>query len=218
MQQAVSQPQSPNSQHFIRECAVDIITATIMLLLIMNPLGNLPIFISVLRHVEQKRRKKVLMRELLFALVIMLLFLYLGTSLLEWLGLRQESVSIAGGIILFIIALRLIFPQPGGVLGLPAGDEPFIVPLAIPLISGPSLLAALILLANQSPDQMLHWTAASFIAWFISATILMFSSFFLRTLGQRGLNAIERLMGMILVMISVQMFLDGIMAYLEVAR
>ncbi|RUO23347.1 hypothetical protein CWE08_01475 [Aliidiomarina iranensis] len=193
---------------------MDTVTAAITLLLIMNPLGNLPIFISVLRHVDPKRRRKVLIRELLFALVFMLLFLYLGTSLLSWLGLRQESVSIAGGIILFIIALRLIFPQPGGVLGLPAGDEPFIVPLAIPLISGPSLLAALLLLANQAPDQMLDWTLASIAAWAISATILLFSGFVLRALGQRGLNAIERLMGMILVMISVQMFLDGIMAYL----
>ncbi|TRW48965.1 YhgN family NAAT transporter [Aliidiomarina halalkaliphila] len=196
---------------------MDTLTAAITLLLIMNPLGNLPIFISVLRHVDPKRRKKVLIRELLFALFFMLLFLYLGTSLLAWLGLRQEAVSIAGGIILFIIALRLIFPQPGGVLGLPAGDEPFIVPLAIPLISGPSLLAALLLLANNSPDRMFDWTLASVIAWGISATILMFSSFFLRALGQRGLNAIERLMGMILVMIAVQMFLDGIMAYVDKA-
>src|SRR5690554_2389151 len=194
---------------------MDIITATITLLLIMNPLGNLPIFLSVLRHVEQKRRRVVLMRELLFALGFMLLFLWLGSGLLNFLGLRQESVSIAGGIILFIIALRLIFPQPGGVLGLPAGDEPFIVPLAIPLISGPSLLAALILFANQAPDRMFDWTIAAVAAWVISSTVLMFSSVFLRALGQRGLNAIERLMGMILIMISVQMFLDGIMKYVE---
>ena len=196
---------------------MDIITATITLLLIMNPLGNLPIFLSVLRHVEPKRRRLVLMRELLFALGFMLLFLWLGSGLLNFLGLRQESVSIAGGIILFIIALRLIFPQPGGVLGLPAGDEPFIVPLAIPLISGPSLLAALILFANQAPDRMVDWTIASVLAWAITATVMMFSNIFLRALGQRGLNAIERLMGMILVMISVQMFLDGVMAYLDQA-
>ncbi|MCL4410354.1 YhgN family NAAT transporter [Aliidiomarina haloalkalitolerans] len=194
---------------------MDTLTATITLLLIMNPLGNLPIFISVLRHVDPKRRRKVLIRELLFALFFMLLFLYLGSALLDALGLRQEAVTIAGGIILFIIALRLIFPQPGGVLGLPAGDEPFIVPLAIPLISGPSLLATLILLASQSPDRMFDWTLASVSAWAISATILLFSNFVLRALGQRGLNAVERLMGLLLVMIAVQMFLDGIVAYIE---
>jgi len=194
---------------------MDTLTAAITLLLIMNPLGNLPIFISVLRHVDPKRRCKVLIRELLFALFFMLLFLYLGSALLDALGLRQEAVTIAGGIILFIIALRLIFPQPGGVLGLPAGDEPFIVPLAIPLISGPSLLATLILLASQSPDRMFDWTLASVSAWAISATILLFSNFVLRALGQRGLNAVERLMGLLLVMIAVQMFLDGIVAYIE---
>ncbi|MCH8501624.1 MAG: YhgN family NAAT transporter [Aliidiomarina sp.] len=194
---------------------MDTLTAAITLLLIMNPLGNLPIFISVLRHVDPKRRRKVLIRELLFALFFMLLFLYLGSALLDALGLRQEAVTIAGGIILFIIALRLIFPQPGGVLGLPAGDEPFIVPLAIPLISGPSLLATLILLASQSPDRMFDWTLASVSAWAISATILLFSNFVLRALGQRGLNAVERLMGLLLVMIAVQMFLDGIVAYIE---
>src|SRR5690554_7574313 len=137
------------------------------------------------------------------------------SGLLESLGLRQEAVGIAGGIILFIIALRMIFPQPGGVLGLPAGEEPFLVPLATPLISGPSLLASLILLANQSPDRMVDWTIAAVGAWLVSAAVLMFSSVFLRALGQRGLNAIERLMGMILIMIAVQMFLDGIMKYVE---
>lgn len=194
---------------------MDIITAVITLLLIMNPLGNLPVFMSVLRNVEPRRRRKVLIRELVIALFFMLLFLYMGVSLLEWLGLRQESVSIAGGIVLFIIALRLIFPQPGGVMGLPKGDEPFIVPLAIPLISGPSLLAALILFANQHPDRMLDWTIAVLVSWVVTLVVLLFSDLFLRTLGQRGLNAIERLMGMILIMISVQMFLDGIIAYLD---
>src|SRR5690554_3980881 len=192
---------------------MDIWTASVTLLLIMNPLGNLPIFLSVLRHIEPKRRRVVLARELIFALIIMLIFLYAGTGLLESLGLRQEAVGIAGGIILFIIALRMIFPQPGGVLGLPAGEEPFLVPLATPLISGPSLLASLILLANQAPDRMIDWTLAAVGAWFVSAVVLMFSSVFLRALGQRGLNAIERLMGMILIMIAVQMFLDGIMDY-----
>jgi len=194
---------------------MDIWTASVTLLLIMNPLGNLPIFLSVLRHIEPKRRRVVLARELIFALIIMLIFLYAGTGLLESLGLRQEAVGIAGGIILFIIALRMIFPQPGGVLGLPAGEEPFLVPLATPLISGPSLLASLILLANQSPERMVDWTIAAVGAWLVSATVLMFSNVFLRALGQRGLNAIERLMGMILIMIAVQMFLDGIMQYVE---
>ncbi|MBY6187559.1 YhgN family NAAT transporter [Marinobacter hydrocarbonoclasticus] len=193
---------------------MDILSAAVMLFLIMDPLGNMPIFLSVLRHVDPKRRRLILIRELLFALGIMLIFLYAGESMLSFLNLRTESVSIAGGIILFLIAIRMIFPTPGGVTGLDAGQEPFLVPLAIPLIAGPSVLAALLLLAHTEPDKMTDWTLALLLSWGISAAILMFSGLFHRLLGERGLVALERLMGMVLVMISVQMFLDGIAQYL----
>jgi multiple antibiotic resistance protein len=124
-------------------------------------------------------------------------------------------VSIAGGIILFLIGLKMIFPQPGGVAGLTSDEEPFIVPLAIPMIAGPSILAALILLANQEHNRMLDWSLALGATWLASATILMLSSTLHRILGERGLIAIERLMGMgmILIMISIQMLLDVIGQY-----
>ncbi|MFT6898826.1 MAG: multiple antibiotic resistance protein [Paraglaciecola sp.] len=189
---------------------MDIWSAAITLFLIMDPLGNLPVFMSVLKTIEPKRRRFVLIRELLFSLLIMLGFLFSGQAVLDFLSVKQETVSIAGGIILFLIALKMIFPQPGGVTGLPSGEEPFIVPLAIPMIAGPSILAALILLANQDHSRMLDWSMALGAAWFISATILMFSSVLHRLLGERGLIAIERLMGMILIMISIQMFMDGV--------
>ncbi|GAA5218350.1 YhgN family NAAT transporter [Corallincola platygyrae] len=192
---------------------MDTLSAAVTLFLIMDPLGNLPIFLSVLKNIEPKRRRIVLIRELLISLVIMLLFLFAGSSILDFLQLSQESVSIAGGIILFLIALKMIFPQPGGVTGLAVGEEPFIVPLAIPLIAGPSILAALLLMAHQDPNRMVDWSLALIGAWAVSAVILMFSGLFHRLLGERGLTAMERLMGMILVMISVQMFLDGIFAY-----
>ncbi|MBV7316053.1 YhgN family NAAT transporter [Shewanella sp. NIFS-20-20] len=189
-------------------------SAAVMLFLIMDPLGNLPIFASILRHIEPKKRRKVLIRELLFALAIMMLFLFAGQSILNFLNLRSESVSIAGGIILFLIAIKMIFPQPGGVTGLAAGEEPFIVPMAIPLMAGPSILAALILLANADPLRMVDWSIALASAWGASAVILMFYQVFTRVLGEKGLTAVERLMGMVLVMLSVQMFLDGVGTYL----
>jgi multiple antibiotic resistance protein len=192
---------------------MDTLSAAVTLFLIMDPLGNLPIFMSVLKTIEPKRRRIVLARELIFSLIIMLIFLFSGQAVLSFLSVKQETVSIAGGIILFLIALRMIFPQPGGVTGLPPGEEPFIVPLAIPMVAGPSILAALILLANQDHNRMLDWTIALGLAWFISATILMFSSVLHKILGERGLIAIERLMGMILVMISIQMLLDGVGQY-----
>lgn len=192
---------------------MDIWSAAITLFLIMDPLGNLPVFMSVLKSIEPKRRKIILARELIFSLVIMFTFLFSGQAVLDFLNVRQESVSIAGGIILFLIGLKMIFPQPGGVTGLAAGEEPFIVPLAIPMIAGPSVLAALILLANQDHSRMLDWSIALGAAWLASATILMLSGTFHRLLGERGLTAIERLMGMILIMISIQMLLDGIGQY-----
>ncbi|WP_341502363.1 YhgN family NAAT transporter [Gallaecimonas sp. GXIMD4217] len=194
---------------------MDFFAAAVTLFLIMDPLGNMPVFISILKHLPAKRRRIILIRELFLALAIMLLFLFGGETVLNFLGLRQESVSIAGGIILFLIAIKMIFPTPGGVTGLAVGEEPFLVPMAIPLMAGPSILAALILLSNQVPDQLGMLTVALVGAWAVNAVILMFSEVLMKVMGERGLTAMERLMGMILVMIAVQMFLDGIGRYLE---
>src|SRR6056300_1913982 len=155
---------------------MDTLSAAIMLFLIMDPLGNLPIVMSVLKPFEPKKRLFILARELVFSLLILLVFLFSGDAILAFLNIKQESVSIAGGIILFLIALRMIFPTPGGVMRLPDGEEPFIVPLAIPMIAGPSSMAALILLSNQAPGRMVDWTMALVGAWFLSAVILMFSN------------------------------------------
>ena len=156
-----------------------------------------------------------MIRELLISLVVMLIFLFTGQELLNLLNLKQEAVSIAGGIVLFLIALRMIFPGQGGVTGLPEGEEPLIVPMAIPMIAGPSILAALLLLAHQYPHQMTDWTLALLLAWSASSIILMFYEQINRMLGDRVLQALERLMGMLLVMISVQMLLDGAVKYLS---
>ncbi|MFU9136604.1 MULTISPECIES: YhgN family NAAT transporter [unclassified Erwinia] len=195
----------------------EMISATILLLLIMDPLGNLPIFMSVLKHLEPKRRRVVLIREMLIALVIMLLFLFAGEKILVFLNLRTETVSISGGIILFLIAIKMIFPSPeSSSTGLPAGEEPFLVPLAIPLVAGPSLLATLMLLSHQYPDRMSYLVGALLFAWGTTVVILLLSGLFLRLLGEKGVNALERLMGLILIMLATQMFLDGIRAYLKI--
>ncbi|GAA3943299.1 YhgN family NAAT transporter [Litoribacillus peritrichatus] len=194
---------------------MDFLNASLMLFLIMDPLGNLPVFMSILKSVPEERRMAVLRRELLIALAIMMLFLFAGQSILNALNLKQEAVSISGGIILFIIAIRMIFPGRGGVMGAQPEGEPFIVPLATPMIAGPSILAMLILLVNQSPDRQMEWALALFMAWLISSCILLASKPLFKLLKQRGLIAIERLMGMILVMMAVQMFLDGIVHYVQ---
>ncbi|MGF1758057.1 YhgN family NAAT transporter [Photobacterium sagamiensis] len=191
-------------------------SAAVMLFLIMDPLGNLPVMLSILRHIEPKRRRFIMVRELCFALVILLLFLFGGKQMLTFLHVSTETVSISGGIILFLIAVRMIFPQPGGVTGLAAGEEPFLVPMAIPMIAGPSVLASLLLLSNQDPTRIWDWAFAVVLAWGASFVILMFYEVFNRLLGEKGLKAVERLMGLLLIMIATQMFLDGLRKYLEI--
>lgn len=189
--------------------------AAVTLFLIMDPLGNIPIFLSVLSGVVPERRRRILIRELLIALAIMLLFLFTGPTILTVLGLSREAISIGGGLVLMIIAIRMIFPSRGGVMGDDGGEgEPLIVPLAMPLIAGPSVLATLVLLAETGPDRSGDWLLALMGAWTLSAAILLLSQRLYKLLGARGLKAIERLMGMILVTISVQMLLDGFKSYL----
>ena len=194
---------------------MDIFSTSVLLFLIMDPLGNMPIFISVLKQVPEKHRMKVLIRELMIALLILLVFLFVGDDMLSLLSLEQEAVSIAGAIILFLIAIKMIFPPArGGIMGDALDGEPFIVPLATPLIAGPSILATLILLGNQNPGQEIALIISVLIAWLVSAAILIFSNKIMKLLGNRGVFAIERLMGMILVMLSVQMFMNGIARYI----
>jgi multiple antibiotic resistance protein len=196
---------------------MDILSAGLTLLLIIDPLGNIPVFLSVLKKVEnESRKRKILIRELAIALIVMLVFLFVGQYFLKWLNLRQEAVQIAGGIVLFLIALRMIFPTEKGVMGdLPEG-EPFIVPLAVPLLAGPSTLAMLILLARSQPDRIFDWLIAVLGAWGVTSLIILSSTSFHKILGNRGLMAVEKLMGMVLVAISVQMLIDGITTYLKV--
>ena len=195
---------------------MDILSAGLTLLLIMDPLGNIPVFLSVLKKVEnESRKRKILIRELAIALIVLLVFLFVGQYFLQWLNLRQEAVHIAGGIVLFLIALRMIFPTEKGVMGdLPEG-EPFIVPLAVPLLAGPSTLAMLILLARSQPNRIFEWLIAVLGAWGVTSLIILSSTSFHKILGNRGLMAVEKLMGMVLVAISVQMLLDGITTYLK---
>ena len=194
-----------------------IASAALLLFLILDPLGNIPVFLSLLKGLAPARQRVVIMRELLIALVVLMIFLWAGRYLLELMHLRQESVSIAGGIILFLIGLRMIFPPPDGIMGeLPEG-EPFIVPMAIPMIAGPSGMAAVMLLGSQEPGRMGDWSLALAIAWAATALILFSATYLQKWLGTRVLTAIERLMGMVIVAISVQMLMDGITAYLRIS-
>lgn len=193
---------------------VDVLQAVVTLFIIMDPLGNIPLFLSVLKSVAPERRRRVLVREIAIAYGVLLVFLFIGNYLLTFLGLTAETISIAGGIVLFLIALRMIFPDDRGHAGDSLPGEPFVVPLAVPLFAGPSTLAAVLLLQRSAGPYEGSLLLAVTIAWAISGAILLSSTFLYRVLRERGLIAIERLMGMLLVMVAVQMFMNGVKAFL----
>jgi MarC family membrane protein len=191
------------------------LSAALLLFLILDPLGNIPVFLSLLKPLPAKRQRIVVARELLIALGVLFGFLWCGKIVLDAMHLRQESVSIAGGIVLFLIGLKMIFPSPEGMFGDSIEGEPFIVPLAIPMVAGPSGMASVMLLGSQNPERMGDWSLALLLAWAAAAAILFSATTLYKILGQRVLVAVERLMGMLLVAISVQMLMDGIATYLH---
>jgi small neutral amino acid transporter SnatA (MarC family) len=189
------------------------LSAILLLLLVMDPLGNIPFFVAALGPVDPSRRARVVARELLIAYGVMVVFLFLGRPLLEVLAISGPALTIAGGVILFLIALRMVFPPAAGVPAETVTGEPFIVPLAIPYVAGPSILATEILLMNREPTRWGTWWVALTAAWLVTAILLMLGSRLGAILGARGMIAIERLMGMILVAVAVQMFLSGVTEY-----
>jgi multiple antibiotic resistance protein len=191
----------------------DLLSAVVTLFLIMDPLGNVPIFLSVLKRVAPERRRRIVVREVLIAYGVLLVFMLVGDRALHVLHIDQETISISGGIVLFLIALRMIFPREGA-YGDSIEGEPLVVPLAVPLIAGPSAMAALLLLKRADSGSAVDLWLAMSIAWALTAAILVAAPFFYRILGERGLAAMERLMGMVLVMISVQMFLNGMQTFM----
>lgn len=179
------------------------------LFLLMDPIGNIPLYVSLLKDLAHKRQMKIIIRELLIALFIIILFSFSGNYVLQLLGVCEQTILISGGLILFIIAIRMIFPkgQEGYTEGIGEG-EPFIVPLAIPFVAGPSVLAAVMIYANQETQ----WTMVGAIigAWAATFLILITAPFLKKILGDRGITACERLMGLLLTLVAVQMFLEGI--------
>ena len=186
------------------------LSAALLLFWVMDPLGNIPIFLTTLKKVEIKRQRLVVVRELVIALAILIVFLFAGRFLLELLHLTETALTTAGGLILMIIAVRMIFPSRDRSLDEDFEGEPFIVPLAIPYVAGPSAMATSLLMMSREPERWMDWLFAMLIAWAASAVIIYFASYFSRFLGEKGLIAIERLMGMILVTVAVQMLLTGI--------
>lgn len=193
---------------------MSLLSAAVLLFFVMDPLGNVPLFLAALRHVEPARARRIIVRELLIALVILIAFLFAGRYLLDVLQVSPAALTAGGGVILLLIALRMIFPTSERSLREAVREEPFIVPLAVPYVAGPSVLALELLLMSQEPARWPVWLAAVCLAWLASAVILYLASDLRKVLGDRGLTALERLMGMILVIVAMDMLLRGVAEYL----
>ena len=193
-------------------------SAALLLFLVLDPFGNVPFYLSALRNVEEKRARWIMIRELLIALGVLAFFLFFGQYLLRLLHISEPTLSIAGGTILFLIAIRMIFPGRRGQAGETVEEEPFIVPLAVPYVAGPSAMASVLLVMTREPDRWLEWLAALLLAWAGCSIVILLSSVLRRLLKDRGLAAMERLMGMVLTTIAVQMFLNGVEEFLAHVR
>ena len=188
----------------------EIASVAVTLFFIMDPLGNVPVFNAILSRFDSAKRARIMARELVLALIILFLFLFSGNAILGILGLSQYSLSIAGGVLLFIISLRMIFPRTAPHDELEGSEDPFLVPLAVPMIAGPSTIAILLLLSSSQPGRMGEWSISLFLAWLATTVLLVASPWLMRVLGNRGARALERLMGMILIILATQMLLNGI--------
>ena len=192
------------------------LSATILLILVTDPLGNIPLFLTALRRIPRDRHRTVILRECLIAFLALLMFMVSGRRIMGVLHLSDDALRVAGGVVLFLIAIKMIFPGGGVKFGDEEGEgEPFIVPLAIPLIAGPSAMATAMLIAGSNPGRMWEWIGA--LAICIMVTVVVFSSALRirKLLGEQVITALERLMGLVLTAISIEMLLSGVADFIR---
>jgi multiple antibiotic resistance protein len=192
------------------ETSFSILSTALLLTFVLDPFGNIPVLLSLLRDMDERRRYRIIIREVLIGLAILLMFLFLGDSFLRVFHLETEAVTIAGGIIFFIFGIRMIFPDEKGSAVFPADADPLVVPIALPMIAGPSALATLLVLSNNHPGKTLELFYALLLAWVVSALFFLAAPLLYKVLKDKGLTAMERLMGMLLLIMSVQMFINGL--------
>ena len=191
----------------------ELFSATILLVLVIDPFGNVPVVVAAMKGVPPERRTRVVVRECAAAYAILVAFMLGGRKFLQWLHLSEESLTIAGGIILFLIAIRMVFPRPEGIFGDAPGSEPFLVPLAIPSIAGPSALATVLLMASRDPSKIASWILALTCAMAMTTLVLAAADRLQRWLGERAMIAFERLMGLVLTALAVEMLLSGLRTF-----
>jgi MarC family membrane protein len=188
-------------------------SALVLLLLVLDPLGGLPIYITIMRGVAPERRRWVAVREVGIAFVVLFVFMFFGDAFLRVMRLSERSLEVAGGVILMLVAIRMVFTSGDSAYGVEKGREPLIFPLAVPLLAGPSAMATVLLLASRQPGRLLEWVAALSVAMLVSGTVLVLAGPIRRLLGDSVVSALEKLMGLVLTAIAVEMILAGLKRY-----
>jgi MarC family membrane protein len=190
------------------------VSAVVLLLIVCDPFGNVPVFISALQEVPRERRLAIILRECLIAFGVLVTFVFIGDPFLRLLGLSELGLQIGGGVVLMLVALRMVFPTTDGIFGQNPSGEPFIVPLAVPALAGPSALATVLLLVSRDPARLWQWVAAIAVVMAASAVVLAFSERIMRLLGERVTLAFERLLGLVLAAIAVELILRGVKTFI----
>jgi MarC family membrane protein len=188
-------------------------SALVLLLLVLDPLGGLPIVIPIMGGVAPERRRWVAVREVGIAFVVLFAFMFFGGAFLHVMRLSERSLEVAGGVILMLVAIRMVFASGSSVYGVEKGREPLIFPLAVPLLAGPSAMATVLLLASRQPGRIVEWVAALSVAMIVSGTVLLLAGPIRRLLGDSVVSALEKLMGLVLTAIAVEMILAGLKRY-----
>ena len=189
----------------------DLFHMTFLFLIVMDPLGNVPLFVGILRPFDPAKQRQIIVRELLIALGFMVIFLFFGQGFFALLNVSDSSLQMAGGIILFIIAIRMIFSTPHAEKMARTPKDPLIVPLAVPAVAGPAILATITLYGGTGENKLLVLLAVV-IAWLFLLPTLLFSTYLKKWLGENGIIAVERLFGYLVVLVSTQMALNGLLS------
>ena len=189
------------------------VSAVVLLMIVCDPVGNIPIFIGALRDVPRERRRTIILRECLIAFAVLTVFVFIGGPFMRLLGLSEPSLQIGGAVVLMLVALRMVFPSSEGIFGQTPGGEPFVVPLAVPALAGPSALATVLLLVSRDPARNWQWVAAIAVVMMASAVVLAFSERIMQVLGERVTLAFERLLGLVLAAIAVELMLRGVRSF-----
>lgn len=198
------------------ETSFSIISTMMLLFFVLDPFGNVPLLLSILKNANQKQRYKTIIRESIIGLFILLIFFFFGEQFLSVFHLQTEAITIAGGIIFFVISLKMIFPNSqGDSIFSSKEDDPLVVPIAMPMIAGPGALATVLVLVKTNTEHLGALFSSLLLAWGISSLILLFAPVLYSILKNKGLTALERLMGMLLLIMAVQMFIDGITGLLK---